>query len=96
MTHKNERVLSGPADGGRYLTGPLARYALSARWLPPLAREAARPAGLGETCDHYDPCISCSAHFLGLTVERSLWEPNGPRYPPPRPTLPRRARRRSW
>ncbi len=22
---------------------------------------------------NYDPCISCSAHFLDLTVERSLW-----------------------
>jgi sulfhydrogenase subunit alpha len=25
---------------------------------------------------NYDPCISCSAHFLDLTVERSLG-PNG-------------------
>jgi hydrogenase maturation protease len=40
------------ADGGRYLTGPLARYALGSRWLSPLAREAARAAGLGETCDN--------------------------------------------
>src|ERR1035438_6627166 len=27
------------ADGGRYLTGPMARYSLSSRWLSPLARE---------------------------------------------------------
>ena len=40
------------AGGGRYLTGPLARYALSSRWLSPLAREAAAAAGLGETCDN--------------------------------------------
>ncbi len=27
---------------------------------------------------NYDPCISCAAHFLDLTVERSLWlEPTG-------------------
>jgi hypothetical protein len=26
---------------------------------------------------NYDPCISCSAHFLNLTVERSLLIPNG-------------------
>jgi sulfhydrogenase subunit alpha len=38
------------AGRGRYLTGPLARYALSGRWLSPLAREAARDAGLGEVC----------------------------------------------
>jgi sulfhydrogenase subunit alpha len=35
---------------GTYLTGPLARYALSSRSLRPLAREAAREAGLGEVC----------------------------------------------
>jgi hypothetical protein len=34
------------AGGGRYLTGPLARYALGSRWLSPLAREAVRAAGL--------------------------------------------------
>jgi len=40
------------AGGGRYLTGPLARYTLGSRWLSPLAREAAHAAGLGETCDN--------------------------------------------
>jgi sulfhydrogenase subunit alpha len=40
------------ADGSRYLTGPLARYSLSSRWLSPLAREAAHAAGLGATCDN--------------------------------------------
>jgi sulfhydrogenase subunit alpha len=35
---------------GSYLVGPLARYALSASRLSPLAREAAREAGLGEEC----------------------------------------------
>jgi sulfhydrogenase subunit alpha len=38
--------------GDRYLTGPLARYSLNSRWLSPLAREAARAAGLGPTCDN--------------------------------------------
>ncbi len=40
------------AGGGRYLTGPLARYSLNSRWLSPLAREAARAAGLGPACDN--------------------------------------------
>ncbi len=40
------------AGGGRYLTGPLARYCLNSRWLSPLAREAARAAGLGPACDN--------------------------------------------
>ena len=38
---------------------------------------------------NYDPCISCAAHFLDLTVERSLNEPNGVWFsfqlPAPRP-----------
>ena len=36
--------------GGAYLCGPLARYALNADRLSPLAREAARHAGLGDVC----------------------------------------------
>ena len=36
--------------GGAYLTGPLARYSLNFDRLSPLAREAARAAGLGPTC----------------------------------------------
>jgi sulfhydrogenase subunit alpha len=35
---------------GSYLTGPIARYNLSYGRLRPLARAAARDAGLGETC----------------------------------------------
>ncbi|HEY4897318.1 MAG TPA: Ni/Fe hydrogenase subunit alpha [Solirubrobacteraceae bacterium] len=35
---------------GSYLTGPLARYALSSQSLRPLAREAARDAGLEAVC----------------------------------------------
>jgi coenzyme F420-reducing hydrogenase alpha subunit len=37
-------------DGGAYLCGPLARYALNAARLSPLARAAAREAGLGDVC----------------------------------------------
>ncbi|MFP5364518.1 MAG: Ni/Fe hydrogenase subunit alpha [Thermoleophilia bacterium] len=36
--------------GGSYLCGPLARYALGSERLSPLAREAARDAGLGPVC----------------------------------------------
>lgn len=35
---------------GSYLCGPLARYSLNFEKLSPLAQEAARNAGLGETC----------------------------------------------
>jgi coenzyme F420-reducing hydrogenase alpha subunit len=37
-------------DGGAYLCGPLARYALNSDRLSPLAREAAEEAGLGPIC----------------------------------------------
>jgi sulfhydrogenase subunit alpha len=39
-------------ERGTYLTGPLARYNLAFERLRPLAREAAREAGLGETCQN--------------------------------------------
>jgi coenzyme F420-reducing hydrogenase alpha subunit len=42
-----------------------------------LARIALDDAELTRQCEqairNYDPCISCSAHFLDLTVERSLF-----------------------
>ncbi|MGO9321551.1 MAG: Ni/Fe hydrogenase subunit alpha [Solirubrobacteraceae bacterium] len=37
-------------ERGTYLTGPLARYALSSAQLRPLARDAAREVGLGPVC----------------------------------------------
>ena len=37
-------------ERGTYLTGPLARYSLASHALRPLAREAAREAGLGRVC----------------------------------------------
>jgi coenzyme F420-reducing hydrogenase alpha subunit len=37
-------------EGGTYLCGPLARYTLNHDRLSPLALEAAREAGLGDTC----------------------------------------------
>jgi sulfhydrogenase subunit alpha len=43
-------ALQATLDGRLFLTGPLARYTLSSTTLTPVAREAARAAGLGETC----------------------------------------------
>jgi len=39
-------------ERGTYLTGPLARYALASERLRPLARDAAREAGLGAVCEN--------------------------------------------
>ena len=41
-------ALHSRLDGRRHLTGSLARYAISGRWLSPIALEAARDAGLGD------------------------------------------------
>ncbi|MBM9507960.1 Ni/Fe hydrogenase subunit alpha [Actinacidiphila acididurans] len=41
-------ALHSRLDGRRHLTGPLARYAISGRWLSPVAVRAAREAGLGD------------------------------------------------
>ncbi|GHJ33807.1 MULTISPECIES: Ni/Fe hydrogenase subunit alpha [Streptomyces] len=41
-------ALVSELDGHPYLTGSLARYAVSGRWLHPSARGAAREAGLGD------------------------------------------------
>ncbi|MGW2512257.1 Ni/Fe hydrogenase subunit alpha [Streptomyces scopuliridis] len=41
-------ALHSALDGRAYLTGSLARYAISGRWLHPAAAEAARAAGLGD------------------------------------------------
>ncbi len=43
-------ALHATLDGTLFLTGPLARYTLGSGALSPVAREAARAAGLGETC----------------------------------------------
>ncbi len=60
------------ANGGRYLTGPLARYSLSSRWLSPLAREAARAAGLGPACDNPFRSIIVRAVETVYAVDEAL------------------------
>ncbi|KOG87453.1 dehydrogenase, partial [Streptomyces varsoviensis] len=41
-------ALQATLGGERYLTGAMARFAISGRWLSPLAQEAAREGGLGD------------------------------------------------
>jgi coenzyme F420-reducing hydrogenase alpha subunit len=47
---KRSNALHSHLRGRPYLTGPIARYSLNSALLSPLAREAARDAGLGPTC----------------------------------------------
>ncbi|GHH82862.1 Ni/Fe hydrogenase subunit alpha [Streptomyces sulfonofaciens] len=76
-------------DGGRHLTGPLARYAVSGRWLSPPARAAAREAGLGDpgegvVCRNPYRSIIVRAVEVLHAVEEALRLIDGYR-PPPRP-----------
>jgi coenzyme F420-reducing hydrogenase alpha subunit len=47
---KRSNALHSHLRGQPYLTGPIARYSLNATLLSPLARDAARDAGLDESC----------------------------------------------
>ncbi|MFE3169120.1 Ni/Fe hydrogenase subunit alpha [Streptomyces sp. NPDC059224] len=57
-------ALTATLDGRRFLTGPLARYAINGRWLHPVAAGAARDAGLG------DPAagVVCDNPFRSIVV----------------------------
>jgi sulfhydrogenase subunit alpha len=60
------------AGRGRYLTGPLARYALSGQWLSPTARAAADEAGLGTECRNPFRSIVVRGVELVYAVEEAL------------------------
>lgn len=70
-------ALTAALDGRRFLTGPLARYAISGRWLHPAAAEAARDAGLGDpaagaVCDNPFRSIVVRAVEVVHAVEEAL------------------------
>ncbi|WNZ06623.1 Ni/Fe hydrogenase subunit alpha [Streptomyces sp. 11x1] len=57
-------ALHARLDGRRHLTGALARFAVSGRLLSPLAREAARAAGLGDPAEG----VVCRNPFRSILV----------------------------
>ncbi len=57
---------------GTYLTGPLARYTLNSRWLPPLAAGAAAAAGLGDTCRNPFRSIIVRAVEIVCAIEEAI------------------------
>jgi coenzyme F420-reducing hydrogenase alpha subunit len=59
-------------DGRAYLTGPLARYALSSDRLSPVAREAAAAAGLGAVCRNPYRSIVVRAVEILYAVDEAL------------------------
>jgi coenzyme F420-reducing hydrogenase alpha subunit len=59
-------------ERGTYLTGPLARYALASDQLRPLARDAARDAGLGPVCHNPFQSIIVRAVELVQAADEAL------------------------
>ncbi|GAA2244382.1 MULTISPECIES: Ni/Fe hydrogenase subunit alpha [Kitasatospora] len=82
-------ALRSSLDGRRHLTGSLARYAISGRWLHLTAAEAARAAGLGDpatgaVCRNPFRSIVVRAVEVVHAVEEAL-HIIGAYEPPPRP-----------
>jgi sulfhydrogenase subunit alpha len=78
-------------DGKTYLTGPMARYSLNSRLLPPQVTAAARAAGLDATCTNPFRSIVVRAVELLYACDEALrligdYEPPDP---PAVPVLPR-------
>jgi sulfhydrogenase subunit alpha len=65
-------ALHSRLEGGPYLAGPLARYNLNFDRLSPGAREAAREAGLGETCRNPFQSIIVRAVEILYALEEAL------------------------
>jgi sulfhydrogenase subunit alpha len=57
---------------GTYLTGPLARYTLNSRWLPPVAANAAAAAGLGNSCRNPFRSIIVRAVEIVCAIEEAI------------------------
>jgi len=71
VAHSN--ALHGSLDGGGpYVVGPLARYTLNFDRLSPLAQQAAREAGLGETCRNPFQSIIVRAVELVYVFEEAI------------------------
>ena len=85
-------------DGRAYLTGPLARYALSSERLSPAAREAAAAAGLGPVCRNPYRSIVVRAVEILYAVDESLrlLDAYEPPDPPAVPVTPRAGTGHGW
>ncbi len=65
-------ALQATLDGGRYLTGPLARYSLNSALLSPVAAQAAHDAELGPVCRNPFRSIVVRAVEVVYAVEEAL------------------------
>ena len=69
---QHSTALHATLDGGRYLTGPLARYSLNSSQLSPVARQAATDAGLGVQCRNPFRSIVVRAVEVVYAIEEAL------------------------
>ncbi len=69
---RRSTALHATLDGGRYLTGPLARYSLNSAALSPVARQVAADAGLGEQCRNPFRSIVVRAVEVVYALEEAL------------------------
>lgn len=69
---RHSTALHASLDGGRYLTGPMARYSLSSAQLSPIARQAAAEAGLGDQCRNPFRSIVVRAVEVVYAIEEAL------------------------
>jgi coenzyme F420-reducing hydrogenase alpha subunit len=65
-------ALHATLDGGRYLTGPLARFALNSTVLSPMAAQAATSAGLSSQCRNPFRSIIVRAVEVVFAIEEAL------------------------
>ncbi len=65
-------ALHATLDGGRYVTGPLARYCLNSSTLTPIAAQAAAAAGLGAECRNPFRGIIVRAVEVVYAIEEAL------------------------
>jgi sulfhydrogenase subunit alpha len=72
VPHSTARHARLAGRDGRYLTGPLARYTLNSRWLPPLAAQAASDAGLTGSCRNPFRSIVVRAVEIVCAIEEAL------------------------
>jgi coenzyme F420-reducing hydrogenase alpha subunit len=85
-------------DGGRYLCGPLARYALNGDLLSADARAAAAEAGLGrvERNPFRSIVVRCVEILYAVDEALRLLDAYEPPAPPAAPVVPRRATGCGW
>lgn len=69
---QHSTALHATLDGGRYLTGPLARYSLNSSQLSTVARQSATEAGLGAQCRNPFRSILVRAVEVVYAIEEAL------------------------